>query len=232
MNPRLHMLCAWAGPAFVVTFCSGVWFIGMFVPPHDPLATAADIAAFYQRHPIRIMVGLLLTMFAATLWIPWAAALAAQMRRMEGRFPVLADCMMGCAITTAVFVIMPVMIWAAAAYRPERNPELLLLFNDFAFLQFVGVVAPAYFQITCVGIATLFDRSPQPVFPRWIGFYNIWFALLTLPGGVCFFFKVGPFAWDGVLAFWMPLTLYGVWFGIMFWQLRRAIAQHAAMEAA
>jgi len=150
---------------------------------------------------------------------------------MEGGFPVIADCLMGCAIATSVFVIMPVMIWAAAAYRPERNPELLLLFNDFAFLQFVGVVAPAYFQITSVGLATLFDRSPQPVFPRWVGFYNVWFALLTLPGGVCFFFKVGPFAWDGVLAFWMPFVLYGFWFGIMFWQLRRAITAQALMES-
>lgn len=230
MNPRLQLLCAWAGPAFVVSFCVGIWFVGGFVPPHAPSASAADIAAFYQDSPGRIRVGLLITMFSATLWIPWAAALSAQLRRMC--HPVIADTQFGAGIATSVFVILPMMVWLAASYRPERNPELLLFFNDFAFIMFVGLVAPAYFQISCVGIATLADKSKTPVFPRWVGYFNIWVALLTLPGGLCVFFQDGPFAWNGLLAFWMPLTVYGVWYPTMFWILRRAIREdHAPRRA-
>lgn len=230
MNHKANLLCSWAGPVFAVTFCIGLWFVGQFVPPHNPLATAEDIARFYQAHPVRIMIGLLITMFSATFWIPWSAALAAQMRRMEGRMSVLAETQMGCGVAVPVFIILPVMVWATAAFRPERNPELLLFFNDFAFLQFVGVVAPAYFQITSVGVATLFDKAAQPVFPRWVGYYSIWFALSTLTGGACFFFKVGPFAWNGVIAFWMPLILYGFWLAIMFWQIRKSLLRQALSE--
>ena len=225
MDARSQMLCAWAGPAFVVSFSIGIWFVAGFVPPHSPMSNAADVAAFYQSNPTRIMIGLFITSFAATLWIPWAAALSAQMKRMGS--PVLADAQLGCGIATSVFVTLPIFVWIAAAYRPERNPELLLFFNDFAFIMFVGVVPPAYFQITCIGIATLLDKSAKPVFPRWVGFYNIWFALLTLPGGLCIFFKTGPFAWNGVLAFWMPLVLYGFWYAIMFMLLRKASREQA-----
>ena len=225
MNPKIQMLCAWAGPAFVVSFCVGIWFVAGFVPPHLPSASGADIAAFYQSDLSRIRIGLLITSFAATLWIPWAAALSAQLKRMVN--PVLADTQLGCGIATSVFVILPIFVWMAAAYRPERNPELLLFFNDFAFIMFVGLVPPAYFQITSVGIATLFDKSPKPVFPRWVGFFNIWVALLTLPGGLVIFFQSGPFAWNGMLAFWLPMAVYGVWYPTMFLVLRKAIHEES-----
>lgn len=89
MDSKQQMLCAWAGPAFVILFCIGIWFVAGFVPPHLPTATATEIAAFYQSDPSRIRIGLVITMFAATTWIPWAAALSAQMKRMNNY--VLAD---------------------------------------------------------------------------------------------------------------------------------------------
>lgn len=230
MNSRIHMLAAWSGPLFCITFTIGIWFVARFVPPHDPLATAAEIAAFYQASPMRIQTGLLITMFSAVIWIVWAAEWASQMRRMEGKYPVLADITLGAGVATSVFVLLPVMVWMAAAYRPERNPELLLFFNDFAFIQFVGMVGPAFFQIICIGIAILTDRSSQPQFPRWLGFFTVWFSFMTLTGGLCIFFKVGPFAWNGWLAFWFPLSLYGVWFTVMFVELRKAIRRQAAEE--
>jgi hypothetical protein len=219
------MMCAWAGPAFMISFCIGIWFIAGYVPPVAPAATADQIAAFYQANPERIRIGLLLTMFSATLWIPWAAALSAQMKRMC--HSVLSDTQLGCGIATSVFVILPVEVWLAASFRPDRDPALLLFFNDFAFIMFVGLVAPAYVQITSLGIAVLLDVSKIPIFPRWTGYFNIWAALMTLPGGMCVFFKDGPFAWNGLLAFWLPLSVYGVWYPLMFWYLRRAISLQA-----
>ena len=221
MDNNQQLMLTWASPVFVVTFCIGVWFVAGFVPPHLPTAGADEIAAFYQTDPLRIRTGLLITMFAATVWIPWAAVLSAQLKRMQ-QFA-LADVQFGCGIATSCFVILPVMIWWTAAFRPDRDPELLLMLNDFAFLNFVGMVPAAFMQITCVGLATLADKSAILVFPRWVGYYNIWTALLTLTGGLVVFFKVGPFAWNGVLAFWLPMVVYGIWYPLMFFVVRRAI---------
>jgi len=38
------------------------------------------------------------------------------------------------------------------------------------------------------------------------------------------FFKDGPYAWNGLLAFWVPLTAYATWMLVSFWLLRQAIA--------
>jgi hypothetical protein len=40
---------------------------------------------------------------------------------------------------------------------------------------------------------------------------SLWDALLLVPDGLMAFFKVGPFAWDGIMAFYIPLTVFFVW---------------------
>lgn len=51
----------------------------------------------------------------------------------------------------------------------------------------------------------------------------------SLPGGLVTFFKSGPFAWNGILAFWLPLTVFGIWYGVMFMLLRKAILGQVAV---
>jgi hypothetical protein len=52
---------------------------------------------------------------------------------------------------------------------------------------------------------------------------NFWMALLFLPAGLMVFFKTGPFAWNGLLSFWLPLVAFGIWFNVMIYALLRAI---------
>jgi hypothetical protein len=61
------------------------------------------------------------------------------------------------------------------------------------------------------------------VFPRWLGYFNIWCALTFLPAALIYFFKNGAFAWNGVFCFWLPLTVFTTWFAVMFVMTRRAI---------
>ena len=63
----------------------------------------------------------------------------------------------------------------------------------------------------------------MPIFPRWLAFYNLWSALLMAPGSLIPFFKTGPFAWDGLFAFWLPATVFGIWFVVMQVMVLKAI---------
>ena len=50
------------------------------------------------------------------------------------------------------------------------------------------------------------------MFPRWVGYFNIWMALLFTPANILVLFKTGPFAWDGFFIWWIPFTAFLLWF--------------------
>ena len=74
-------------------------------------------------------------------------------------------------------------------------------------------------------MAAFIDKSPQPVFPRWFGYANLWVVLLLLPGQMIFFFKTGPFAWNGLIAFYLAFIVFAAWFPLAFYILRKAVTK-------
>jgi hypothetical protein len=55
--------------------------------------------------------------------------------------------------------------------------------------------------------------------------------MLWIPAGVIPFFKSGPLAWNGVFAWWVPLSVYFCWFVLMVVLLLRAIADDERQQA-
>lgn len=230
MNTKNQLICAWAGVAFLLLFFIGLWPVAKFFPPHSPTASAAEIAAIYQQDTTVIRLGMLIMMVAAALQLPFAAAISMQLKRIEGPFPVMAYTQLGAGALAVFILTVPVMVFIAATFRPERAIEMTQLLNDLGWLLFVMPFGPAVIQSLAIGLAILSDKSPKPVFPRWLAFFNFWVAVLFLPGGMIPFFKTGPFAWNGVIAFWIPAGVFGVWFIVMFPMLLKAIKSQAASE--
>jgi hypothetical protein len=44
-----------------------------------------------------------------------------------------------------------------------------------------------------------------------------------VPACLLTFFKTGPFAWNGLLAFWVPATVFGLWFWVVGFAVIKAI---------
>jgi hypothetical protein len=76
------------------------------------------------------------------------------------------------------------------------------------------------------------DAQTKPVFPRWVGHFNIATALLMVPGAFALMFVKGPLAWDGFLAFWVRVGSYGLYVTVMFFVVRSALDQQAREELA
>jgi hypothetical protein len=125
--------------------------------------------------------------------------------------------------------LLPGLVWTAAAFRPERPPDITQAFNDFAWIVTVMPFMLAVTQNLALGFTIISDKQPEPIFPRWVGFFNLWVALLFLPGGLLTFFKVGPFAWNGILAFWVPACVFGPWFFVISISVMRAARRQAAL---
>ena len=229
MNTMEQRICAWGGIAFMLFFGMGMLVIAQFLPPHSPGASAADIASIYQQNTTRIRGGLALALFGSAFAVPFCAVISAQMRRIPGSGSVLANTQMLCgSIAILMIFTIPLMVWETVAFRPDRSPDIMLAMNDFAWMMFAMTLSPFFVQMLAVAIAIFLDRSAEPIFPRWAGYFNLWIAILILPAGVIAFFHNGPFAWDGLIAFWLPVAVICVWIVRMFFLLLGNIKRQEA----
>jgi hypothetical protein len=209
-NKRVQLWCLNSVFVFVVLFLIGWVVLARMVPPPSPVDTPEEIARFYGDNVIGIRVGLVIAIFASSLLLPWGGAICAQMLRMEGpRAPLMWAWIaaQGCVVIEFVY---PCTFWLVAAFRLEVASRVQA-FNDLGWLPFLGIVCTGMFQMVALAVVTLRDRRPEPVYPRWFGYFQLWCALgVGFTFGV-WIFKTGPLAWNGLLGFWVPVSFYFVW---------------------
>ena len=222
MSSSSLRLCIWSG--IVACFVLGValWPLLQFVPPPKPSASATEIAAMYRNNGLGILLGSTLMLASASLYAPFYAAISAEMERMEGVGSPLAKAQM---LLGMLAVCVPISVaadaWMIAAFR-DHSDETIQTLNDFGWFLFFTPVMPGLLNALTIAVAIFRDKSPNPTFPRWVAFANIWIGILFLPGAMLAFFKVGPFALDGIFVFWLGTGAFVVWFVIMTRCLLRA----------
>jgi hypothetical protein len=230
MSNKDQWLCLWSGPVFLFMFLAGFWVLAGFVPPLAPSLTPAAVAALFTHNARMIRFGLIVAMTASALLVPWAAVISAQMTRMQGIGRALPYTQLGAGAAGAVLFINPCLIWCAATYRADRNPELTYLLNDLGWLFFVMPFALGALQGISLAAAIFWDTAPNPILPRWVAYYNLWIAVGIVPGSIAVFFKTGPFAWNGIFPFWLPVCLFASLFCVMFVALAAAIKRQTRDE--
>lgn len=226
----------WCGIAFFFLFWLACIQLSGFVPPPSPTLTGEQLLASYAQHPYGMGLAIVLAYWAACLLIPWSAAVYAEMARIEGGpHPIASLTFFGAGVANAVAFYLPFIFWAPNVYRPDRDPDLILLISDMAWLEFVMMYIPFAMQSIAIGIVGLSDKSATPTFPRWFCFLCFWSAVLVLPGGLIIYFKTGPFTWNGILGFWTPVAGFCAFWAclvpLMFKAIKRQEAEFAAGAA-
>jgi hypothetical protein len=231
MSLRTQRWCAWCGPLALVLFFVGFGVIAGLIPPPSPNESAAEIIQRLSGNRFGMRLGLVITCLGAALLSPWVVAIWVQMKRIEGRHAPLAYVQLILGSMLPFGFIIPMMIWQALLYRPDTPPEIVRALNDLAWLFFVGAYSPGVIQAIAIGLAILNDERPAPVFPRWIGYFNFWMAALFVPGAAIVFFHDGPFAWNGLVSWWLLVGAFAVWILLMSWSiLIHAIRNQVAEE--
>lgn len=223
MNTKNQLLAAWCVPVALVFFGIALVNLAHFVPPLAPTLTAGEVAAFFRAHSVGIRIAMPLLLFAGTLLAPITALYSVLIKRMEGVSPILAYTQIITGTVALVLFIPPSICWTVAAYRPERAATDIMMLNDLGWFFFIMTVPPGILQVLVLGVAIMQDKSPIPLFPRWLAYVNFWAAILFIPGAVVSLFFTGPFAWNGLIAFWIPLPIFGCWWIVMFIMCLKAI---------
>lgn len=229
MSGRIQIKCAWLGIICPLLFFGGLMTAGFF-PPMRPMQSAQEVAAIYRQNTVGIRLGALIMMISAAFYLPFTAVIAAQVRKIErGRLPILTYAQVAAGVSVVNLFFLPALFWTVAAFRPDRSLDVTQALNDLAWLTMLMPFMLAAAQNIALAVAIFSDRNEEPIFPRWLAYFNIWIALLLAPGGFITFFKTGPLAWHGLLGFWIPVLFYGPWFFVVGHQIIKMARRQAAI---
>ncbi|MGH8195322.1 MAG: hypothetical protein ACREQ8_13115 [Woeseiaceae bacterium] len=209
----VHLAFIWCGPAFAVLFGAGFGILAGFLPLPAPSATAEQIAALYRDNTTGIRIGISFVQIGSALLIPWGIVIAVQTWRIKGVPLALPLIQISCAVVNAMLGITGSAAWLIAAFRPdELAAGTIRAFNDLGYLLFVMPWTALTCWFVAIGLSMLIDSAEKPTFPRWVGYVALWAAFMVIPATLIIFFKTGPFAWNGLLGFYVPAFSFFVCF--------------------
>ena len=231
-NPRVFKFCAWCGVLFVAMWLGGAgplthW---LYLPPPSAADTAITTLADYSSRNLMLMrIGITIANFSCVFYLAWGMAISMLVKKIEGEYPLLFYIQVVSLATCIVVILYIAYFWGAAAWRPgETSPDVTQALNDLGWLGVLYTGAPfASYQIA-LAVAILSDKSPQPVFPRWSAWFNLFASFFMFEAAGILLFKTGPFSQNGLFVFYVPMITFFVWILTFSWLTLRAIDAETA----
>jgi hypothetical protein len=217
-------------PIFGVVLLIGFSVCPGFFLSVSPTMTAEQVAAFYRDNLGAIRATMILLNLVGVGFIPFFMVIVVQMLRMAVPSRAFAYSYLSAAASGGTLLALADLAWLNAAARPERDPQLTMLLNDLGWFFLITPVGFIIAQNLCLALSIYMDARRKPVFPHWVGHFNIVTALFMGPGAFAIVRKTGPLAWNGVLSFGVRLASFGVYLAVMFFVARAAIKQQAFEE--
>jgi hypothetical protein len=227
-----ELILLWTLPALGIIWISAFFLFPGFIHPMSPTMSAEEVAAFY-RDPAnlsRIRYSMILFNWFCVGLVPILTLIVMQIRRMAHRTPILSYCMLGCATGGPTLFLIANLFWLLAAFRPERDPELIQMFNDIAWVTFTSQVPYLIAQSVILALAIYLDRQSRPVFKPWVAHFNLLVAAALAPAALIGLALGGPMAWDGLFPFWVKNIAIAVWIIVMGIVLGQAIQRQRVEE--
>ncbi|MDQ2627061.1 MAG: hypothetical protein M3Y90_08675 [Actinomycetota bacterium] len=223
MNTKGQRILLWTVPPSAGLFALAYLLFPVFSPPLSPTLTPEQVAAFFAQNVTGILgVAILCNLIACSL-VPLFAVTAVQISRTATSSSVFTYAYLLCVGVGLTAFILADYCWAMAAFRPERDPQLISLLNDMAWFFFIAPVGAIIVQNFCLALSIYLDARPDPVFPRWVAHFNVAAAVLLVPSAFSLLYKTGPLAWDGSLSFTLRLSVFAVYLVVMFAVLRDVV---------
>jgi hypothetical protein len=219
-DAKMQRFWLWVAVGGYVFACIGLVPLTRLVPPISPSLGEDAIAAFWAEDVQMKLLGLVICFLGMGMALGFFIVIFLQMKRVEGRSAPLAWMQVAAGLLTVAQGLVMYLLWLANAFRPDRGASVMLAYNDVSWF---GFFVPYLFFVQVIPIAlAAFKDTDRRVFPRWVGYFNLWVAVTGIPAIFMPFFKTGPIAWDGLLTFWVFFVIYGSWVTIMFYVMFKA----------
>src|SRR3954469_21561798 len=173
MNTTGQRILLWTAPPAAALLALAYLLFPVFSPPLSPTLSPEEVAAFFRGNATGVLgVTILCNLIAGSL-IPLFAVTAVQISRVATSSVVLTYAYIICVGVGTTAFILADYCWAMAAFRPDRDPQLISLLNDMAWFFFIAPVGTIMVQNLCFALSVYLDDRPEPIFPRWVAHFNV-----------------------------------------------------------
>ena len=226
---RQGLFGIWCAPIFSAMVLVGWLGIAHFWRPAPAdLGPEATKEFFTVTHRTGMIWGNSILLVACVFLVIASIQFGLVLAEIEGRRPLWSITTAVGGILIALIVFLDATFWISAAYRPAAGADVVVALNDLSWLGFLLGWVFLSLQMVASALVTLGDRSPNPAIPRWVAKLSlVGAALLACAGGPAFT-HTGPFAYHGLLAFYMPMAIWGLWLDAHAFYLRRALRKSLA----
>lgn len=222
---KLALWCNWI--FVVLTVVGWLGIAGFILPAPADLGSAGTKEWFTATHRTDVLIGCTLFYIAAGLLTPGSVQFGIMLAKIEGRWPVMSITTAVCGVFISLIVFLNCCAWIVAAYRPETSADVIQAWNDWAWLAFLLGWIYLAIEMIATGIVELMDDRPQPMIPRWLTWGTFFGALALLGAAGPAFFTSGPFAYHGLLAFYVPVGIWGTYLCLTSWYMLKHLKREA-----
>jgi hypothetical protein len=235
-SERSQRAILWWGIGLAVAYAVALIFLLDMVPPPSAEWSAAQVADFYQDRSTQIRWGAVISGWTGAFMMPILAVIAIQMARVEtGGAKIWSALSLVSGAMMSLFLALPPIFWGTAAFSAGRSEETTSIMHELGVLTLT--TTDQYYIFMWVGVTVIALRPATQLvkhnpFPRWWGYLSLWITVMFEAGAFAFVPKSGPLSWNGLLVFWSPLSLFGVWITIQSWLVFRALRGQEAEKLA
>ncbi|MEH6348747.1 MULTISPECIES: hypothetical protein [unclassified Pseudomonas] len=216
--------CGWAGYLYCIIVLIAWAGVAGFLPPPAQSLSVDETHQYYIDNSLRIRIGMLMILLSTPLYYIWGSAVSRTMQYVEGPNGTLSLIQLMGAFGTVVATWASCVGWEASAYDPElKTAQDIKLLADYSWLWFDTTVMVSVTQFVSFGCLCLIDKNPRPLFPKWLGWFSIAMGLSFLMAVLIPFFRTGPFAWNGLLCYYVGLFDFFIWIIIATHYVLKAI---------
>ena len=215
LNTKIMRVFLWSGVVLVVALIGAQGLMMGFLPGPSPALGAEEIKQIFIERKSNILLGSVIQIICWSFYATWAIPIIMFIRRME-RAPILTYASLVNVGGGWVFFILIPMTWAVIAFRADTLPAIVVqIMNDWVWFDWLFTWPSFSIWMFIIAAAVLMDKNSVSIFPRWVGFFNLWTGFLITPAALICFFKQGPFAYDGLISFWFAVFVFFGWMVVM-----------------
>jgi hypothetical protein len=221
-NPKRELWFAWLATVVFYNFFTVSFFVlSRTQPPANPALDAQEAARWFSDNHYGILLGFAIMFFVTGMTAPQNALIAYSMRRMSISPAFGYSYLVLYSLSAVPGMLLLCIVLTVGAMRPDRDPELQQWLFDLAFLSYVGTMGVFLIGSLVWMVAILIDKNR--VFPKWFGYLNLCNALTEVVVSPAWIFQTGAFAWNGLIAWWIDMVVFGIYTGVFITLLRQMI---------